>query len=107
MNCPACDELLRAVQKYGVEVDICPDCKGVWLDRGEIDKIIEIASSGEPVRSEAIEQDSMHRAHSNSDQNHEGHDDRREHRDYADKRTSQSRRRGSWISDIFESFGGD
>jgi hypothetical protein len=36
MNCPVCDAPLRAIQKYGVEIDICPGCKGVWLDRGEL-----------------------------------------------------------------------
>ena len=107
MNCPVCDGRLRAVQKYGVEVDICPDCKGVWLDRGEIDKIIEMASSAEPARSDTIEQDSMHRVHSNSDHRHEEYDDRRGHRNDTEKKISQPRRRGSWISDIFESFGGD
>ena len=35
MNCPVCETRMREIQKYGVEVDICPDCKGVWLDRGE------------------------------------------------------------------------
>jgi len=45
MRCPVCDARLRAVEKHGVEVDICPDCKGVWLDRGELDKILEIAAN--------------------------------------------------------------
>lgn len=46
MNCPVCDEKLRPVEKYGVEIDICPGCKGVWLDRGELDKILEALNSG-------------------------------------------------------------
>ncbi len=107
MNCPVCDGRLRAVQKYGVEVDICPDCKGVWLDRGEIDKIIEIASSGEPTRSSTSDLDQKRLVSESSNHRREEHDDEREHRDYTDKRTSQPKRRGSWISDIFESFSGD
>jgi Zn-finger nucleic acid-binding protein len=39
MQCPACDERLREVERYGVMVDICPGCKGVWLDRGELEKV--------------------------------------------------------------------
>lgn len=41
MNCPKCQSKLLITDRQGVEVDFCPDCRGVWLDRGEIDKIIE------------------------------------------------------------------
>ena len=44
MECPVCGDRLRAVEKYGVEVEICPGCKGVWLDRGELETIIETTS---------------------------------------------------------------
>lgn len=40
MNCPRCDVPLDVSQRQGVETDICPQCRGVWLDRGELDKII-------------------------------------------------------------------
>lgn len=43
MKCPVCDTDLRVVDRAGVEIDICPRCKGVWLDRGELDKLIERA----------------------------------------------------------------
>lgn len=41
MNCPRCRTNLLATQKEGVEIDYCPSCRGVWLDRGELEKIIE------------------------------------------------------------------
>jgi Zn-finger nucleic acid-binding protein len=41
MNCPACQHELRMADRQGVEIDYCPQCRGVWLDRGELDKIIE------------------------------------------------------------------
>ena len=41
MNCPHCDVPLAANHRQGVEIDVCPGCRGVWLDRGELDKIIE------------------------------------------------------------------
>ena len=41
MNCPKCYEPLRIAERQGVEIDYCPDCRGIWLDRGELDKIIE------------------------------------------------------------------
>ncbi|CAM3912216.1 zf-TFIIB domain-containing protein [Cohnella lubricantis] len=41
MNCPVCrDTRMREVEKNGVLIDICPSCKGVWLDRGELEKLM-------------------------------------------------------------------
>jgi Zn-finger nucleic acid-binding protein len=42
MNCPACKTVsLSMSERNGIEIDFCPECRGVWLDRGELDKIIE------------------------------------------------------------------
>jgi Zn-finger nucleic acid-binding protein len=41
MKCPACSETLTMSERQGVEIDFCPKCRGVWLDRGELDKILE------------------------------------------------------------------
>ncbi len=41
MNCPQCSVALVMSDRQGVEIDYCPQCRGVWLDRGELDKIIE------------------------------------------------------------------
>ena len=41
MNCPHCNVPLTMSERQGVEIDYCPQCRGVWLDRGELDKIIE------------------------------------------------------------------
>jgi len=42
MKCPVCpDATLVMTDRQGVEIDYCPTCRGVWLDRGELDKIIE------------------------------------------------------------------
>jgi len=41
MKCPNCNVSLVISDRGGVEIDYCPDCRGVWLDRGELDKIIE------------------------------------------------------------------
>lgn len=46
MNCPACSAELRMMERQGVEIDYCPKCRGVWLDRGELDKIIERSVAG-------------------------------------------------------------
>ena len=41
MRCPVDNETLVMADRVGVEIDYCPKCRGVWLDRGELDKIIE------------------------------------------------------------------
>lgn len=52
MNCPVCKtQSLSMTERQGIEIDYCPKCRGVWLDRGELDKIIErstleLASAG-------------------------------------------------------------
>ncbi len=45
MKCPVCtDALLVMSERQGVEIDYCPQCRGVWLDRGELDKLLERAA---------------------------------------------------------------
>ena len=42
MKCPVCiSESLTMTERSGIEIDYCPKCRGIWLDRGELDKIIE------------------------------------------------------------------
>jgi Zn-finger nucleic acid-binding protein len=49
MKCPVDNETLVMADRGGVEIDYCPRCRGVWLDRGELDKIIERAMGGAPA----------------------------------------------------------
>ncbi len=53
MKCPNCKETsLVMSEKKGVEIDYCPDCRGIWLDRGELDKILEKQKSETEFRPE-------------------------------------------------------
>ena len=45
MKCPIDDRELMMSERQGIEIDYCPTCRGVWLDRGELDKIVERASA--------------------------------------------------------------
>lgn len=45
MKCPNCGETLVMADRQGVEIDYCPKCRGVWLDKGELDKLIERSTS--------------------------------------------------------------
>ena len=47
MKCPSCEELLIMTERQSVEIDYCPKCRGVWLDKGELDKIIEKSTAAE------------------------------------------------------------
>ena len=47
MNCPVCTTVsLVMTERQGIEIDYCPQCRGVWLDRGELDKIIDRSTTG-------------------------------------------------------------
>ncbi|TAM35977.1 MAG: hypothetical protein EPN61_15975 [Burkholderiaceae bacterium] len=52
MQCPTCKDVqLVMSERKGIEIDYCPQCRGIWLDRGELDKIIErsVADHAMPV----------------------------------------------------------
>lgn len=51
MNCPLCvDQTLDVTHHGGIEIDICPKCRGVWLDRGELEKLAGSKSATKPVK---------------------------------------------------------
>ncbi len=62
MQCPTDGTTLVMSERSGIEIDYCPECRGVWLDRGELDKIIDRAATqgtgygAEPVREPVREQ---------------------------------------------------
>lgn len=45
MQCPIDQTTLQMTERQGIEIDYCPQCRGVWLDRGELDKLIEGAAN--------------------------------------------------------------
>lgn len=56
MQCPVDGEVLVITERSGVEIDYCPKCRGVWLDRGELDKIIGGAAQAAPQAPQAYQQ---------------------------------------------------
>jgi len=88
MKCPTCPEsALVMTDRQGVEIDYCPGCRGVWLDRGELDKLIERSASTAPDRSDGT---SNERRPEFADS------------DYRHDRNRNTSRRKSWLSDIFD-----
>jgi hypothetical protein len=51
MDCPVDGTQLLMSERQGIEIDYCPKCRGVWLDRGELDKLIERTGEEQPARS--------------------------------------------------------
>ena len=64
MKCPSCNVALVMADRNGIEIDYCPDCRGIWLDRGELDKIIERSMQNTPNTPRNI---NTHREHYHSD----------------------------------------
>src|SRR3546814_19309019 len=54
MLCPVCKVTLSISDRQGVEIDFCPQCRGVWLDLGELDKIIERSEAVMPIQSRGV-----------------------------------------------------
>jgi len=54
LPCPICKVDLVMSERQGIEIDYCPKCRGVWLDRGELDKIIERSLAEQPERERSI-----------------------------------------------------
>lgn len=91
MQCPIDGTTLSMTERQGIEIDYCPECRGVWLDRGELDKLIEraAASSGGGDRYERDERP------------RQDYDDRRrdEHDDWKHKKR---KKRSGFLGELFE-----
>jgi Zn-finger nucleic acid-binding protein len=76
MNCPVCNIALVMSERQGVEIDYCPQCRGVWLDRGELDKIVERSTSEtsqRPSRESDYDRRDSHHGKQHGDDHGDGH----------------------------------
>ena len=55
-KCPDDNTNLTMTERQGIEIDYCPQCRGIWLDRGELDKIVERSGGSAPVEQVRIEE---------------------------------------------------
>lgn len=60
MKCPNCNETLLIAERHQVEIDYCPNCRGVWLDRGELDKLLNYVEKNDSSSPPYREQSSSH-----------------------------------------------
>lgn len=83
MNCPHCQVELKLAERKNIEIDYCPKCRGIWLDRGELDKLLE--SSDADYRSR-------------TDRDDDDHHEKERHR----YQSRHSYKRKSLLSEIFD-----
>jgi hypothetical protein len=84
MQCPIDGTQLVMADRQGVEIDYCPQCRGVWLDRGELDKIIERSTPSAPPQPQRGRRDDYDQGPDRSSSYH------------------KKKRRGSFLDDIFD-----
>lgn len=82
MKCPIDGTQLVMTERAGVEIDYCPDCRGVWLDRGELDKIIERSAQTPPPAPDA-------RIYEASDHDRHG-------------KPNKTKKRGGFLDELFD-----
>jgi uncharacterized protein len=95
MKCPACQIDLHITERQGIEIDYCSQCRGVWLDRGELDKIIE-RSSAERSSTAPPDQRAYERRVPFEKRWDDDHDDDDERHRYGE------RRRKSFLGELFD-----
>lgn len=88
MKCPTDSTTLVMSERAGVEIDYCPQCRGVWLDRGELDKILERAEAefSRPVPPPSAPRPS--------------YDDRNRYEDRS--RYGGRKKKGHWLGELFD-----
>ncbi|AWB96336.1 hypothetical protein DCE93_12320 [Agromyces badenianii] len=122
MQCPSDGTLLVMSERSGIEIDYCPNCRGVWLDRGELDKIVERGArefGGQPQAASAPQaapaaapiqppapaygQPSYQQPYDNRGYDNRGHDARgHDNRGYGDQGYPRKKKKESWLSELFD-----
>jgi Zn-finger nucleic acid-binding protein len=75
-------------ERQGIEIDYCPSCRGVWLDRGELDKIVERSTQGGTIAGPSNPQQQTGRPQKMDDSDYGSH--------------QYKKRKGSWFSELFD-----
>ena len=88
MQCPACNVALVMSERQGIEIDYCPKCRGIWLDRGELDKLI---AAGGPDEYRSEPQERPRQEPRRSDERH-----------YQDDHYYKKKKKESFLKDLFD-----
>lgn len=100
MKCPVDNATLSMTERSGIEIDYCPECRGVWLDRGELDKLVKGVSEYEERERRSYEdrgRDSRDEDDDDEYRRRDGHHDGDSHHG--------KKKRGGFMENIFDGFG--
>lgn len=116
MQCPNDGAVLVMSERSGIEIDYCPTCRGVWLDRGELDKIIERAAGDfgaapaapaaaapaqpayQPPAQPAYQPPQQQPAYGQQSYDTRGYDNR----GYVDQGGYRKKKKDNWLSELFD-----
>ncbi len=94
MKCPVCTGVeLKIAERQGVEIDYCPECRGVWLDRGELDKIIERTNTQSTTH---VQPEPQYQQTGHYQQHYE-----KQHHGHGDNHYGQHKKK-SWLAELFD-----
>lgn len=95
MNCPVCKDVKLVISdRNGIEIDYCPDCRGIWLDRGELDKIID--------RSTQAEIPEQNNNYQKKDKYYDDDDHYKYNQKHDNKYDPRKKKRGGFLEDLFD-----
>ncbi len=97
MDCPLCKLNLQLAERQGVEIDYCPKCRGIWLDRGELEKLIELSvAQAPPVAPRAMQRnEEVYRSERRDDRDDDRYDRSAHHH-------GKPKKRESWLGNLFD-----
>lgn len=99
MNCPKCNITLLMTDRQGVEIDYCPQCRGIWLDRGELEKIIDRSMGINP----GMDQNQGYPPPGFGDNHYKKHDDHDRHDNHNDYHGAYGqRRKKGFLGELFD-----
>ncbi len=99
MKCPNCEETLVMTERQGVEIDYCPKCRGIWLDRGELDKIIERSGAAGAQESSGRQEKEQKKKYREQD---EDDDDDNGGQFGGKRRNNRDNEGGGFLSNLFD-----
>lgn len=94
MKCPVDGADLAMSDRQGIEIDYCPQCRGVWLDRGELDKIIERSAGGSAPAANNYQQEQPRYEQERPRHDNRPYDDRSKHQ--------KKHKRENFLGDLFD-----
>lgn len=97
MNCPRCNKpTLKEREREGITIDICQECRGIWLDRGELERLI--ARAGQDLPRDTPAQYNEHARHDHHDSHHKDHSDGERH----GQGHGHHHRKRHWLAELFD-----